>query len=130
MNKADRTPYRQLANDAVIATFGESGLTAQLAEALEKCVDELDDANEKCPTCSVCENHGDLEDESIDVDADEIFSIHGELKKQVQALKDYHVKLSGELADWADPAQLTEPLAEIIEEIESEIDDLEVQVTI
>lgn len=62
MDKVDRTRYRQLANDAVIATFGESGLTAQLAEALEKCVDELDLYGERdeCAVCDECPAHGGL----------------------------------------------------------------------
>ena len=126
MNKADRARYRQLANDAVIATFGETGLTAQLAEALEKCISELDDANAECPTCSVCKNHGDLEDESIHIDAGDVVGVHGELKKLLQQFKDYHVKLCGEVAeDWADPDHLTEPLAELIDETDMKLDELE-----
>lgn len=59
MDKIDRGRYKQLANDAIIAEFGSAGLTARLAEALEKCVEELE-AVAECETCGYCDDHGDL----------------------------------------------------------------------
>jgi hypothetical protein len=50
MNKAERTRLKQLANDAIIASFGSETTTSRLAEALEKCVDELGRLD-KCPIC-------------------------------------------------------------------------------
>lgn len=59
MDKVDRAKYKQLANDAIIAHFGQGGETTQLAEALEKCVEWMDDVADKCETCSTCSSHGD-----------------------------------------------------------------------
>lgn len=42
MDKAERTRLKQLANDAVIATFGQDSREARLATALERCVDDLE----------------------------------------------------------------------------------------
>jgi hypothetical protein len=129
VDKAERTRLKTLANDAVIATFGSDNRESQLAEALERCVDELEDANSKCPTCSVCENHGDLLDESIKVDPSEILRIHSEFKDTLKALKDYHVKLSGEIADEFPDLLLADDLASLIEEAEGVADELEAEVT-
>lgn len=42
MDKVDRTRYRQLANDAVIATFGTESREQKLAEALEQAVNHIE----------------------------------------------------------------------------------------
>lgn len=129
MDKAERTRLKTLANDAVIATFGYDNRESRLAEALERCVDELEDANDRCPTCSVCTDHGNHVDESIKVDVNEVLRIHRELKKQVQALKDYHVKLVERLAELEIPDDgLADELAEIVEEAEGDLNELEAEV--
>jgi hypothetical protein len=53
MDKVERTRLKTLANDAVIATFGYDNRESRLAEALERCVDELDrlDTTPHCSTC-------------------------------------------------------------------------------
>jgi len=66
MDKAERTRLKQLANDAVIATFGSDSRESRLAVALEQCVDELEYIGDKCPTCCVCDMHGDWEAEDYD----------------------------------------------------------------
>ena len=55
MDQAERTRLKTLANDAVIATFGYDSRESRLAEALERCVDELDRLN-RCPVCGDSEN--------------------------------------------------------------------------
>jgi hypothetical protein len=50
MNKAERTRLKQLANDVIIVAFGHDSDMSRLAEALEKCVDELERLD-KCPIC-------------------------------------------------------------------------------
>lgn len=60
MDKAERQRLKQLANDSIIATFGRETNEAKLAQALERCVDELEDMQTKCSTCSACVNHGDF----------------------------------------------------------------------
>lgn len=71
MDASDRARYKQLALDTIIASPVHSK-EAQLAEALEKCVDELEDMQSECPTCSYCDNHGDYEydgdDDSVTYD--------------------------------------------------------------
>lgn len=130
MDKAQRQQYKTLANDAIIRTFGIEGDEARLATALETCVDELGDIATECEHCRTCDYHGDIEDDSIPIDAGDVMGVHGELKKLLERLKDYHVRLCGEAAEeWADPDQLTNPLAEIIEETESQVDELEACVT-
>lgn len=54
MDKVERQRLKQLANDSIIATFGEESPESRLAEALERCVDELDrlDQSPHCSTCS------------------------------------------------------------------------------
>lgn len=42
MDSATRTRYKQLANDSIIATFGDGSREQQLAEALEKAVDHIE----------------------------------------------------------------------------------------
>lgn len=133
MDKSERQRLKQLAIDTIIANPVHSTATT-LAEALEHCVDEIEDANMKCPTCSVCENHGDNEDDSIPIEASDVVNIHRELKKLLQQFKDYHVKLSDEIAESYDDnlreSALADNLAEIIEETESQVDELEALVII
>lgn len=126
MDKSERQRLKTLANEAIIATFGNDSREQRLAEGLENCLDELDYIAGECDHCKTCETHGNYDDDSIPVDASEVMSVHGELKKLLQRLKDYHIHLCGEVAEgWADPDRLTEPLAEIIEETESQVDELE-----
>jgi hypothetical protein len=121
MDQAERTRLKQLANDAVIATFGYDDRESRVAEALERCVDELEDANSKCPTCSVCENHGDNLDESIAVDASEVIDAHRELAANLKSLESYRDKL----IDADGENDLLEELTELIEEFRSNIDSVE-----
>ena len=75
MDNGERAKYKQLANDSIIATFGRDDNEARLAQALEKCVDELEDMQAECPTCSYCDNHGDYEyddDDDDEVTYDEV----------------------------------------------------------
>lgn len=126
MDKAERQRLKTLANDAVIATFGLDNQHAQLATALENCVEEFEFIATGCDHCKYCDIHGEVEDDEIAVDASEVMGVHDKLKKLLQRLKDYHIRLCGEVAeDWADPDQLTDPLAEIIEETESQVNELE-----
>jgi len=129
LDKAERTRLKQLANDAVIATFGSDSRESQLAVALERCVDELDERDDRCLICSVCEDHGDHESDKLEVDAGEVLGVHSELVKRLVALKAYHVKLVGEVAgDGPLNESLAEDLAELIEDLESDVDDLESKV--
>jgi dissimilatory sulfite reductase (desulfoviridin) alpha/beta subunit len=128
VDRADRIRLKQLANDAVIENFGNDCPEARLAEALEQTIEELVFIAEECDHCKHCNTHGEVEDDEIPVDASEIIRICGELKKQIQAFKDYHVKLTEKLDEWADTERFTEPLAEIIEETQGYIDGLEAEV--
>lgn len=94
MDKAERTRLKRLANDAVIATFGYDTRESQLAVALEQCVDELDERDNKCPTCSACEDHGD--GEGIVINAEDVLLIRRSLAGIVAKLKDSTVGLLGE----------------------------------
>ena len=121
MDEAERLKLKSLANDAIIASFGYDNDLSRLAQGLERCVDNLSYIAWECDHCKYCDVHGEVEDDEIPVDANEVIRIHGELKKQVQALRDFHVRLCRGIAeDWtgANPNQLTDPLAEIIEETE------------
>lgn len=53
MDKSERQRLKTLANEGIIATYGENSLKSWLAEALEKCVEELErlDNEPHCPTC-------------------------------------------------------------------------------
>jgi len=128
MDKAERTRLKQLANDAVIATFGSEGRESQLAVALEGCVEELEFIASECDHCKFCDIHGEVEDDEIQVDADEVIRIHGEMKKQIAAFKDLHVKFAAAVAE-TDIDELIEELASQIEEAESYVDELEAEVT-
>lgn len=109
MDKSERQRLKQLANDAIVDLFGVESREARLAEALEKCVNEIEEANEVCPTCSICENHGDIEDDSIDVDVNEIIRIHGELKKSAAKLQSVY------------GTEDTEELESLVNELEAEV---------
>ena len=79
MDAAERLRYKTLANDAIIATFGRTDLTAQLAAALERCVDDL-------------EYHGDCsgpqpEPEGAILNLDTVQAIHGQLKERLLELE-------------------------------------------
>lgn len=132
MDCSERQRLKQLANDAIIATFGLDNQESRLAAGLETTVEELEHITTECDHCKYCDVHGEVEDDEIPVDANEIIRIHGELKKQMQAFKDYHVRLSDDLAEWEATGEigtnLSENLAEIIEETESYIDELEAEV--
>lgn len=110
MDSGERAKYKQLANDSIIATFGRNDNEAQLAQALEKCVDELEETNDKCPTCSACEDHGN--GEGIVVNAEDIVLIHRTLAGIVSKLKDSPVGLLAEnLASLEDGLDELEALA-------------------
>jgi len=55
MDEAERARYKTLANDAIIDTFGTEYSEQRLAEALEKCVEELERLD-RCPVCGNSEN--------------------------------------------------------------------------
>jgi hypothetical protein len=99
-----------------------------LAVALEGCVDEFDFIASECDHCKFCDVHGEVEDDEIPIDANEVIRIHSLLKTQMKAFRDYHVELSEKLAEWADTERFTEPLAEIIEETEGYLDELQAEV--
>jgi uncharacterized protein Yka (UPF0111/DUF47 family) len=127
MEKAERTRYKHLANDAVVATFGEDSDASRLAQALEACVDELEFIADECDCCKTCPAHGDHTDEMLPIDADEILRIHGEMKKSIATFKDLHVKFAGALTE-REVDDLVEKLASEIEEVESCVDELEAEV--
>lgn len=60
MDQAERAKYKQLANNALIAYFGTDGMPQQLAEALERCVEELEEVA-TCTVCGFCDDHGELD---------------------------------------------------------------------
>lgn len=129
MDKAERQRLKQLANDSVIATFGQDTNEAKLAQALEQSIEELGFIAEECEHCKLCPCHGDRSDEPLPVDASEVLDVHAELKKLLQQFKDYHVRLSGDLAEWETSGELglrlPEDLAAIVEDMENELNELE-----
>ena len=128
MDKTERTRLKQLANDAVIATFGTDCPEAWLAVALERCVEELEFIAEECDHCKFCDVHGEVEDDSTAVDVNELVRIQGELKKQVQAFKDLHGKFD-DADDVTDIPDLVNDFAMQVEELESDVDELEAEVS-
>lgn len=86
MDKSERARLKQLANDAIIDLFGADSRELRLAQALEVCVDELEDTNDKCSTCSACEDHGS--GEGVMVNGDEVIDLHRTLTGIVSKLKD------------------------------------------
>lgn len=127
MDASERARYKQLANDSIIATFGRDDNEARLAQALEQCVDELEYIATECDQCQYCDVHGEVEDDTIAVDVNEVLRIHGELKKQVQAFKDLHVKFSGAVAE-SDVDDCVEELESQIVEVEDWVSELEAEV--
>lgn len=121
MDKTERQRHKTLANDAIIRTFGVEGDEAQLATALETCVDELGDIATECEHCKTCQSHGDFVDDSIPIDASEVMGVHRSLTASLKSLNDFHKRLFELLPE----SQLPNELAEIIEETESQIDELE-----
>lgn len=113
MDKSERDTYRRLANDSIIATFGSDGTTQRLAEALEKSIEELDDIATDCDHCKTCEYHGDYEDESFDVDVNEILRIQKQLKALTEGLKRNQTNPEG--------------FAEILAVLDSNVDELEAE---
>lgn len=125
MDKGQRQRYKTLANDAIIASLGYDSQLSRLATALETCVDWIDDIATECEHCKTCEYHGDFTDDSIPIDAGEVMGVHREMTASLKSLNDFHKKLSDQLAeDFAD-SSLPNELAEIIEEIEQQADDLQ-----
>jgi transcriptional/translational regulatory protein YebC/TACO1 len=122
MNKAERTRLKELAVETIVASPVHSK-KAQLAEALEKCVDDLEDRSDKCSTCSVCENHGDHEDESIAVDPDEVLEVHKALKQRLTELKDFHVKVGAYMIEGS--GNIYKDLGDLIEALEEDVDTVE-----
>ena len=56
MDKAERTRLKQLANDAVIATFGSESREQKLAEALEEALTHIEYLRSRWrPVCYVCD---------------------------------------------------------------------------
>ena len=58
MDKTERARLKQLANEAIIENFGHDTPESRLAEALEKCIEELERLD-TAPHCSTC-NCGDV----------------------------------------------------------------------
>lgn len=127
VDQSERQQLKQLANDSIIATFGQESNEARLAQALESTVDELTIIATECDHCKYCNIHGEVEDDEISVDVNEVIRIHGELKKSLQSLKDLHGKFNDAVAE-SDVDDLVNELASQIEEIEGDIDELEVEV--
>lgn len=50
MDKGERQRLKTLANEAIIATFGNDSREQRLAEGLEQCVEVLDQRS-RCPAC-------------------------------------------------------------------------------
>ena len=121
MDKSERQRLKTLANDGVIATFGLDNQHAQLATALETCVDELSDIATDCEHCKTCESHGDFTDDAIPIDAGEVMGVHRGLTASLKSLNDFHKRLFDLLPESALPNELTE----IIEEVEEQVDELE-----
>lgn len=91
MDSSDRTRYKQLANDSIIATFGRDDNEARLAQALEKCVDEI-------------EYHGDCsgpqpEPEGAIVNLDTLQAIHEQLKERLVEIENATNALDERLDD-------------------------------
>lgn len=57
MDKSERIKLKQLAVDVIVA-YPYGSTQANLAEALERCVDDMEDAENK-PHCGTC-NCGDI----------------------------------------------------------------------
>lgn len=93
MEAGERQRLKTLANDAVIAEFGNNSLAAQLAVALEQAVDDL-------------EYHGDCIGPRVEVDPepaivnlDTLQEIHRELKEQVREIDDAITAINDRVSD-------------------------------
>lgn len=93
MDKSERQRLKTLANDAVIAEFGNDGLTARLAVALEQAIDDL-------------EYHGDCIGPRIEADPepaivnlDTLQEVHRELKEQVGEIDDAITAINDRVSD-------------------------------
>lgn len=79
MDHVERARLKQLANDSVIATFGQETNEARLAQALEQCVEAL-------------EYHGDcdgpqVEPEGAILNLDTVQAIHKQLEERLVELE-------------------------------------------
>lgn len=81
MDNADLQRWKTLANDAVVATFGTNSRESRLAVALESAVELLDETSNRCSTCSKCDDHGNVENEDIQVSADDVRVIYNRLSQ-------------------------------------------------
>lgn len=124
MDTNSREKLKVLANEGLIEFFGQDSLSQRIAKGLEKAVEELEEANERCPQCSICETHGNKENDEIEVDASEVLTVYKQLKDRLKEFKEIHVALSTTFAD-IETDDLLETLAEQIEQLESDIDELE-----
>lgn len=75
MDQTERQRLKQLANDSIIATFGQETNEARLAQALERCIDVL-------------EYHGDCngpqpEPEGAILNLDTVQAIYEQLKERL-----------------------------------------------
>ena len=67
MDKAERIRLKQLANDAVIATFGNESREQKLAEALEQAIDHIEYLRSKWrPVCLGCDERLNTYDEAVE----------------------------------------------------------------
>lgn len=114
MIKVERDRLRRLANDSIIATFGSDTTEATLAQALETCIDELDNIATECENCKTCEAHGDIESDTFDVDLGELLAIQKQLRALTNGLK----------------RNLDNPelMAEIVAGMDSKVDELEAEI--
>lgn len=120
MDNETLTRWKTLANDAVIATFGEQTREQQLAEALEQAVEALDDSSNNCETCSICSEHGNKDDDRIgDVDVDAVLGVHRALKDDFKDLNEF--------AEGLDDDDRT-ALLDKLNDLQSNIDELEATV--
>lgn len=93
MDKSERQRLKTLANEAIIAEFGNDSLAARLAVALEQAVEQL-------------EYHGDCigprvesDPEPAIVNLDTLQEIHRELKDQVGEIDDAITVINDRVVD-------------------------------
>lgn len=120
MDIVEREKLKQLANDAVIEYYGRDDLPARLAVALEKSIGEIEVMATECRQCSVCDLHGDKENEDIAVDGSEVLQVHENLIKRFAALGLIRDALAeDEQGDHADKLQ------DLLDNLKGDIDELE-----
>ena len=112
MDKAERQRLKQLANDSIIATFGQDTNEARLAQALEQAVEDL-------------EYHGDrigprveADPEPAIVNLDTLQEIHRELKEQVGEVDDAVTAISDRVSDLE---KLAKDLRDTVRELGDEL---------